>query len=69
MNKQVFVFVEEDTVVSPGEFDQWCTFANNETEAKIQILIRYRLGEKKLKLIQTFEDRRKDSRRGEDRRS
>lgn len=67
--KKVFVFVDENVVVAEkGHFDEWCAFADNEMEAQVKIQMRYNLNGTRLKLVRTIDDRRKSSRRGEDRR-
>ena len=60
--KKVFVFVYEDCVTAEdGHFDQWCAFAENELEAALKIQTRHNLGGRRLKLLRTFDDRRKQS--------
>lgn len=67
--KKVFVFVYEDCIVAEkGHFDEWCAIAESEMEAELKIQTRYNLGGRRLKLVRSFEDRRKSLRRGEDRR-
>jgi hypothetical protein len=68
--KKVFCFVYDDVIVAQDKhFDEWCAFADNELEAQLKIQSRYNLGGRRLKLVGTLDDRRKSSRRGDDRRA
>ena len=60
LTKKVFVFVDADCVCAEkGQFDKWCAFADNETIARLDIQVRYRVDSSRLMLIETIEDRRK----------
>lgn len=70
--KKIFVFVDEECAEpKEGQFDQWCAIAKTELEARANINLRYRLGGRTLRLVQTLDDRRKPStdRRSDERRT
>lgn len=56
---KVFVFVAKDVVTKPGQFDQWCAFAETEHQAQMDIQSKYHLMGIELVCVQVMEDRRK----------
>lgn len=65
---KVYVFVLKDKIVAKGQFDQWCAFAETETEAKINIHVRHDIKGEDLHLVEVLNDRRARPRRNGDRR-
>jgi len=66
---KVWVFVEANVVSKPGYFDKWCAFADTEVEAEMRIRNTVSLGGRELKLVNSFDDRRKPrDRRSDERR-
>lgn len=60
ITKKVFVFADsENSSPTPGKFDQWCAFAESEHHAQIKIQSRYNLQDRNLRLLESYDDRRR----------
>ena len=63
---KVFVFIDDECLVAEkGQFDEWCAFAETESQAQMIIHSRYSLGGRRLKLVRVIENRRKRQERRE----